>query len=431
MANVIVVGTQWGDEGKGKMVDLLAKDAHVVVRFQGGNNAGHTIVLKGQKIILHLIPSGIFYPGKKCIIGRGVVLDPGVLLEEIRQLEELGYFTQDTLLYISEATHLILPYHKEIDIGRERLRGKGKIGTTGRGIGPTYEDKAARSGIRFVDLLEESVFCDKLKANLEEKNFYLKNRLGVKPLEFQPIADQYLSFGEQLCRFACDDSLMLHEEMAKGSHILFEGAQGTFLDKDFGTYPYVTSSNTTAGGACTGAGIGPTEIDLVMGICKAYTTRVGAGPFPTELKEQLGLHLRERGGEYGATTGRPRRCGWLDMVLLRQAIRINGIASLAMTKIDVLQGLEVIKICVAYDLDGSRLDKVPDSLAQLARCRPVYEEMPGWKQEMNSKGGFDNLPRQLVDYVRRVEELAGVPVDILSLGADREETLVRRNPLIS
>ncbi|MBW2148322.1 MAG: adenylosuccinate synthase [Deltaproteobacteria bacterium] len=431
MANVIVVGTQWGDEGKGKVVDLLAKDAQVVVRFQGGNNAGHTIVLKDRKVILHLVPSGILHPGKKCIIGRGVVVDPGVLLEEIRQLRELGYFTLDTLLYISEAAHLILPYHREIDIGRERLLGKGKIGTTGRGIGPVYEDKAARSGIRFVDLLEESVFRDKLKANLEEKNFYLKHRLRAEPLEFQPIVDQYLSFGEELRAFACDESLTLYEEMAKGSHILFEGAQGMFLDQDFGTYPYVTSSNTTAGGACTGAGVGPTKIDLVMGICKAYTTRVGAGPFPTELEDELGLHLRQRGSEYGATTGRPRRCGWLDAVLLRQAVRVNGIGSLAMTKVDVLQGLDGIKICVAYECDGKRLETVPDSLLRLTRCRPIYEEMPSWNQEVHCKGGFDSLPPQLTNYVRRVEELAGVPVDIISLGADREETVVRRNPFIS
>ena len=430
MANVVIVGTQWGDEGKGKVVDRLAKDAQVVVRFNGGNNAGHTIVVKGQKIILHLIPSGILYPGKKCIIGRGVVVDPAVLLEEIRQLKDLGHFTQNTQLFISEAAHLILPYHVEIDTGRERLRGKGKIGTTGRGIGPVYEDKVARCGIRFIDLLEAPVFCDKLKANLEEKNFYIQHRLGGKPLEFQPMADQYLAYAEQLRGFACDDSLMLHEEMARGSHIMFEGAQGAFLDQDFGTYPYVTSSNTTAGASCTGAGLGPTKIDLVIGICKAYTTRVGGGPFPTELEDEMGLHLREKGGEYGSTTGRPRRCGWLDTVLLRQAIRINGISSLAMTKLDVLQGLDVIKICVGYNLDGKLIDTVPNSLSQFERCRPVYQQMPGWKQETRCDGGFDALPEELKDYVKQVEERAGLPVDILSLGAEREKTLVRRNPFV-
>ncbi|MDO9350944.1 MAG: adenylosuccinate synthase, partial [Deltaproteobacteria bacterium] len=343
MANIVIVGAQWGDEGKGKIVDLLTRYADIVVRFQGGNNAGHTIVLKGEKFVFHLIPSGILYENKQCVIGNGVVVDPAVLIEEINELKKRGYLKDDSQLMVSEEAHLILPYHRRIDIARDRVF---KIGTTGRGIGPAYEDKVARYGIRVVDLMDEEVFRKKLKANLLQKNAYLSEVLKEEGFELSEIFDEFLRFKKQLEKYVRNTSLILYDEIQKGKHILFEGAQGALLDLDHGTYPYVTASNTVAGNACAGSGIGPTMIDSVIGVAKAYTTRVGEGPFPTELKDQVGERIREKGGEYGATTGRPRRCGWFDAVVVNHAIRINGIQEVAITKLDVLNDFDKVKICV-------------------------------------------------------------------------------------
>ncbi|MGZ3568700.1 MAG: adenylosuccinate synthase, partial [Thermodesulfobacteriota bacterium] len=356
MANVVIVGAQWGDEGKGKIVDLLTQYADLVVRFQGGNNAGHTIVLKGEKFVVHLIPSGILYADKKCIIGNGVVLDPAVLIQEIDEIKKRGYFRDDSQLMISEETHLILPYHRRVDVAREKTF---KIGTTGRGIGPAYEDKVARCGIRVVDLIDEKVFREKLEANLIQKNIYLTQVLKEKGFEFSEIFDEYVQYKSRLEKYVKNTSLILHEEIEEGKHILFEGAQGAMLDLDHGTYPYVTASNTLAGNACAGSGIGPTMINRVIGIAKAYTTRVGEGPFPTELQDEIGEKIRQKGGEYGATTGRPRRCGWFDAVVANHSIRLNGIREMVITKLDVLNDFDTIKICVGYRVDGKIYYHVP------------------------------------------------------------------------
>ncbi|MDP2968331.1 MAG: adenylosuccinate synthase, partial [Deltaproteobacteria bacterium] len=355
MANIVIVGAQWGDEGKGKIVDLLTRYADIVVRFQGGNNAGHTIVLKGEKFVFHLIPSGILYENKQCVIGSGVVVDPAVLIEEVNELKKRGYLKDDSQLMVSEEAHLILPYHRRIDIARDRVF---KIGTTGRGIGPAYEDKVARYGIRVVDLMDEEVFRKKLKTNLLQKNAYLSEVLKEEGFELSEIFDEFLRFKKQLEKYVRNTSLILYDEIQKGKHILFEGAQGALLDLDHGTYPYVTASNTVAGNACAGSGIGPTMIDSVIGVAKAYTTRVGEGPFPTELKDQVGERIREKGGEYGATTGRPRRCGWFDAVVVNHAIRINGIQEVAITKLDVLNDFDKVKICVGYRVNGKVLHHV-------------------------------------------------------------------------
>jgi len=427
MASVVIVGAQWGDEGKGKIVDLLTQYADMVVRFQGGNNAGHTIVLKGEKFVLHLIPSGILYADKKCMIGNGVVLDPAVLLQEIAEIRRSGYFKEDSQLMISEETHLILPYHQKIDVARERIF---KIGTTGRGIGPAYEDKVARCGIRAVDLLDEKVFREKLEQALFQKNIYLVQILKEKPLEFSEIFDEYLGFKRQIEKYVKDTSLILYEEMKKGKHVLFEGAQGTLLDVDHGTYPYVTASNTVAGNACAGSGIGPTMINSVIGVAKAYTTRVGEGPFPTELKDELGEKLREKGGEYGATTGRPRRCGWFDAVVVKHSIRINGIKEMAMTKLDVLNDFERIKICVGYRLDGKVCHHVPSSLEMLKQCEPVYEELDGWRSEIKGARNFLDLPPNAQRYIRRIEELIHTKVTMISVGSERNETIEVTNPFL-
>ncbi len=429
MACVVVVGTQWGDEGKGKIVDLLTAQADVITRFQGGNNAGHTIIVQGEKFILHIIPSGIFHPEKTCLIGNGVVLDPEILLEkEIDGLKARGIEVKPGRLYISERTHLIMPYHKAIDHGREAKKGKTKIGTTGRGIGPCYEDKVARRGIKVGDLLDADLFAAKLQETLEEKNFYLKEYLGQKPLDYQEIYDRYLAFGERLAPFVTNVSVVLEEARRRGASILFEGAQGTQLDIDHGTYPYVTSSNTVAGNACCGAGLGPTAIDYVLGICKAYTTRVGGGPFPTELHDELGDHLRERGGEYGSTTGRPRRCGWLDGVVLKEAVRLNSLSGLAITKLDVLTGLERLKVCTGYRLDGQTISRLPANIKDVERLEPVYEELPGWEEDISNVREFEALPQATKDYIRWIEEFTGVPVVIVSVGPAREQTIVVRNP---
>ncbi len=427
MANIIIVGAQWGDEGKGKIVDLLTQYADMVVRFQGGNNAGHTIVLKGEKFVFHLIPSGILYENKKCMIGNGVVLDPEVLIGEMNDLKKRGYFSDDSQLMISEETHLILPYHWKIDIARERIF---KIGTTGRGIGPAYEDKVARCGIRMVDLLDEKIFRKKLEDNLIQKNIYLVQVLKEEGFEFSEIFDKYFHFKDQLEKYVKDTSMVLHEEIRRGKHILFEGAQGALLDLDHGTYPYVTASNTVAGNACTGSGIGPTMINSVIGVAKAYTTRVGEGPFPAELKDPLGEKIRERGGEYGSTTGRPRRCGWFDAVVVNHSIRINGIREVAITKLDVLNDFEKIKICVGYRLNGKVIHHIPSNLERLESCEPVYEELNGWETDIKGAKKFSNLPANAQRYIKRIEELIDSKITMISVGSERNETIEVKNPFL-
>ncbi|MDR3557078.1 MAG: adenylosuccinate synthase [Syntrophobacteraceae bacterium] len=428
MANVIVVGAQWGDEGKGKIVDLLSQQADCIVRFQGGNNAGHTLVVNGEKHIFHLVPSGILHKGKKCMIGNGVVLDPRVLLEEFDSLARAGLAVTPDNLLISLYTHVIMPYHQAIDLAREKKKGKTAIGTTGRGIGPCYEDKVGRNGIRVHDLLNPAIFSEKLTRNLEEKNFLLKNFLDDKPLDPAPILDEYLAYGERLRPFAGNVSLELQQAQQAGRNILFEGAQGTLLDIDHGTYPYVTSSNTVAGNACCGAGIGPTAIDSVIGVVKAYTTRVGGGPFPSELLDETGELMRSVGGEFGATTGRPRRCGWLDMVALKSSVRLNGLCGLAVTKLDVLSGIPVLKIAVSYNCRGRKLDFVPAELDDLENCEPVFEEFPGWTEDVGNVRTWSDLPENARKYLSAMEQLSGVPVQIVSVSPSREATIVVTNP---
>ncbi len=425
MANVVIVGAQWGDEGKGKIVDLLTQYADLVVRFQGGNNAGHTIVLKGEKFVFHLIPSGILYGDKKCIIGNGVVLDPAVLIEEIDEVKKRGYFKEDSQLMISEETHLILPYHRRIDVAREKTF---KIGTTGRGIGPAYEDKVVRCGIRMVDLLDEKVFREKLETNLIQKNIYLTQVLQEKGFEFSEIFDEYLHYKNRLEKYVKNTSLILYEEIQEGKHVLFEGAQGALLDLDHGTYPYVTASNTVAGNACAGSGIGPTMINAVIGIAKAYTTRVGEGPFPTELQDELGEKIRQRGGEYGATTGRPRRCGWFDAVVVNHSIRVNGIREIVITKLDVLNDFDTIKICVGYRVGGEVFDHVPSNFEILKNSEPVYEEMRGWKTEIQGARNFKDLPKNAQRYLKRIQKLIGTKIKMISVGSERDETVEIKNP---
>jgi adenylosuccinate synthase len=427
MANIVVVGAQWGDEGKGKIVDLLTQYADLVVRFQGGNNAGHTIVIKGEKFVFHLIPSGILYKDKKCIIGNGVVLDPAVLIEEIDQIKKRGYFTDDSQLMISEETHLILPYHRRIDVAREKIF---KIGTTGRGIGPAYEDKVARCGIRVVDLMDEKVFREKLEANLTQKNAYLTQMLKEEGFKFSEIFNEYLRFKNQLEKYVKNISLILYEEIKKGRNVLFEGAQGALLDLDHGTYPYVTASNTLAGNACVGSGIGPTMISAVIGVAKAYTTRVGEGPFPTELQDEVGEKIRERGGEYGATTGRPRRCGWFDAAVVNHSIRVNGIREMVITKLDVLNDFDTIKIGVGYRTDGKIFYHVPSDLEILKRSEPVYEELKGWKSEIRGARNFKDLPMNARRYLKRIEKLTGTKITMISVGSERDETAEVHNPFL-
>jgi adenylosuccinate synthase len=427
MANVVVVGTQWGDEGKGKIVDLLAEDADMVVRFQGGNNAGHTMVVEGEQFIFHLIPSGILQ-GKTCAIGNGVVVDPGVLLEELDRLDNRGITVDPDKFLISERAHVIMPYHKAVDAAREQFKGDKKIGTTGRGIGPAYEDKATRRGVRFVDLLDPEVFAEKVNTILDEKNFYLKNYLSADILDSDKIIDQYAAYTEKLAPYVTNISVAIDQAIKKGQQVLFEGAQGTHLDIDHGTYPYVTSSNTLAGNACCGAGVGPRQISDVIGIVKAYTTRVGMGPFPSELLDDIGDQIQEKGAEFGATTGRRRRCGWLDTVLLRNSVRLNGLSSVAITKLDVLGELESLKICTAYDYKGQQLDEFPASLDVLADCKPIYETLPGWPEDISGIKNFDELPQNVKNYLKRVEALIETPVSIVSVSPERDATMVLSNP---
>ncbi|HWP58669.1 MAG TPA: adenylosuccinate synthase [Candidatus Acidoferrales bacterium] len=428
MANVAVIGAQWGDEGKGKIVDLFAEDADVVVRFQGGNNAGHTLVVNGEKTVLHLIPSGALHANKLCVIANGVVVDPEVLLDEIQKLKQRGYLADDSLLQISEQAHVIMPYHKAIDLARERLRGKGKIGTTGRGIGPAYEDKVARTGIRFVDLLEERTFRKKLEYNIAEKNIYLKAILKEKTLDFEAIHKTYCEYREKLKRYVVNTELSLDRAMREGKKVLFEGAQGTLLDVDHGTYPFVTSSNTVTGGVCTGAGVGPQAIHQTIGISKAYTTRVGSGPFPTELTGPEGKKLKQDGDEYGATTGRPRRCGWFDAVGVRHAVRINGITGIALTKLDVLTGFSKIRICTAYRYKDRIFEEFPASQHVMEHAEPVYEEFAGWQEPISNARSFGDLPANAQRYVRRLEEILRTEMVVISVGPGREQTIMLKNP---
>jgi adenylosuccinate synthase len=428
MANVAIIGAQWGDEGKGKIVDLFTQDADIIVRFQGGNNAGHTLVVDGQKTVLHLVPSGALHADKFCVIGNGVVVDPEFLIEEIDALKRRGHLQDDSRLRISEQAHVIMPYHKLIDQARERLRGEGMIGTTGRGIGPAYEDKVARVGIRFVDLLEEDTFREKLERNIAEKNFYLKAILKENTLDFDAIHRSYGLFRERLKGYVENTGLLLDREVRAGKRVLFEGAQGTLLDVDHGTYPFVTSSSTITGGACSGSGIGPQHIQQVIGISKAYTTRVGSGPFPTELHGPDGETLRREGAEFGATTGRSRRCGWFDAVGVRHAVRTNGLTGLALTKLDVLTGFKQIPICTAYRYEGSTINEFPASSKIMQNAKPVYQEMNGWDSPLDAVRKFSDLPANAQKYVRRIEEVIGTEIILVSVGPGREQTILLKNP---
>jgi adenylosuccinate synthase len=427
VANIVIIGTQWGDEGKGKFVDLLAEYADIVVRFQGGNNAGHTMVVEGEQFISHLVPSGILQ-NKTCFIGNGLVVDPEVLIEELDYLNSKGIDVGPQKIKISERAHLIMPYHKQVDHAREKKKGDKKIGTTGRGIGPAYEDKATRRGVRFVDLLDADVFSDKVKTILDEKNFYLKNYLSADTLEADSILETYSRYAKRLAPHVSNVSVQLNQALKEGKQLLFEGAQGTHLDIDHGTYPFVTSSNTLAGNACCGAGIGPKEITDVIGVVKAYTTRVGHGPFPAELLDEIGDSIQKKGAEFGATTGRRRRCGWLDTVLVRNAVRLNGLSGIGITKLDVLGGLASLKICTSYDYKGEILYDFPANLNVLAECKPIYETLPGWTEEISHIRKFEDLPENTCNYLKRVEELVETPIDIISIGPGREETIVLKNP---
>jgi adenylosuccinate synthase len=428
MPNVVVVGAQWGDEGKGKIVDLLTSYADVVVRFQGGNNAGHTLVVGGEKTVLHLIPAGILHPGKSCVIGNGVVLDPAVFVMEIDRLKQKGFLKDDGQLVVSLDAHVIMPWHKAIDIAREAAAGAGKIGTTGRGIGPTYEDKVARRGLRVRDLLDEARLARKVKERVQQAREELKRLGAPAELDEAAIVREHAALGKRLAVYAKDVSLWLHRALKDGKQLLFEGAQGTMLDVDHGTYPFVTSSNTVAGNAVVGCGLGPRAVDYVLGITKAYSTRVGGGPYPTELKDETGERLRKIGNEFGATTGRPRRTGWLDMLALRYAARVNGLDGIAITKLDVLTGFETLKIAVGYRIDGKVVDEMPSDPELLERAEAVYEELPGFTEKVDGLRDFEAFPKNARAYVRRVEELSGVKVMGLSVGADRGETIVLHNP---
>ena len=425
--NVVVIGTQWGDEGKGKLVDLLTDRAAAVVRFQGGHNAGHTLVIGEQKTILHLIPSGILREQVECLIGNGVVLSPTALLDEMDILETAGISVRQRLR-ISEACPLILPVHIGLDQAREIKRGNKAIGTTGRGIGPAYEDKVARRGLRAGDLLTPELFAEKLAEMLEYHNFILQHYYSAESFDLNQLYDQAMAQGEQLKPMLTDVAHVLHQLDDAGQNILFEGAQGALLDIDHGTYPYVTSSNTTAGGAASGSGMGPRDLDYVLGITKAYTTRVGGGPFPTELNDKIGQYLGEKGCEFGATTGRQRRCGWFDAVSMRRSARLNSLTGMCLTKLDVLDGLETIGICTGYRLDGKIVDTPPIGAENFERCEPVIEEMPGWSDPTAGLKSMEQFPPNAQAYIHRLEELVGVPVDILSTGPERTETIILRHP---
>ena len=427
MSAFIVLGAQWGDEGKGKMTDYLAEGANVVVRYQGGNNAGHTVEVGEKQYKLHLIPSGILHDEKLNVIGNGVVVDPKAFFTEIDYLKEEGVKVTPEKLIVSDRAHVIMPYHKVLDKLKEKARGKNDIGTTGKGIGPCYTDKFERCGIRVCDLIDKEVFKEKLKDNIEMKNKYIVNVLGGEPLSFEEIYEEYSKYGEKLKHFVKDTSVRVYNEIKEDKTVLFEGAQGMLLDIDYGTYPYVTSSNTTAGGVANGVGIGPNMITNAVGIAKAYTTRVGKGPFPTELEDETGEWIREKGHEYGVTTGRSRRCGWLYLVILKTSVRVSGLTSLAVTKIDTLAGLEKVKMCVGYKFNDEIIDYFPASLEDLAKCEPIYEELEGWTEDITSVERFEDLPENAKKYVAKIEELIGVSVDMVSVGPNRAQTIVRRN----
>jgi adenylosuccinate synthase len=426
--SVVVVGLQWGDEGKGKIVDILSSEADAVVRFQGGHNAGHTLVVDGEQTVLHLIPSGALHSGTVCVIGGGVVVDPSALVEELAGLRKRGFLLEADRLLVSREAHLILPYHKAIDQARERRRGKGKIGTTGRGIGPAYEDKVARIGLRMVDLLDEKHLRDRLRSVLEEKNEYLSAMLDESALAYDAMADDLVATAAVLRDHIRDTSRYVCEVLESGSKVLFEGAQGLMLDVDLGTYPFVTSSNTGSGAVCSGAGVPPKLIRHVVGISKAYTTRVGSGPFPTELEDEMGERLRAEGGEFGATTGRPRRCGWFDAVVVGRGARVSGADSIALTKLDVLTGLSEIDVCTGYRLDGADIDDLPALADDLNRVEPVYETLAGWDEDITGARSIDDLPATARAYIDRLSELIGVPVGIVSVGPGRDQTIEVSDP---
>lgn len=425
MSSVVVVGAQWGDEGKGKITDFLSENAEVVARYQGGNNAGHTIVFNGETYKLHLIPSGIFNKEKICVIGNGMVVDPKALVEELSYLHNKGVETDN--LRISNRAHVILPYHLKLDVVEEESKGENKIGTTKKGIGPAYMDKAARVGIRMADLLDREVFEEKLARNLAEKNRLFEKVYEVEGFKVEDILDEYYEYGQQVAKYVCDTSVVLNDALDEGRRVLFEGAQGVMLDIDQGTYPFVTSSNPVAGGVTIGSGVGPTKITHVVGVCKAYTTRVGDGPFPTELHDEIGHQIREVGREYGTTTGRPRRVGWFDSVVVRHARRVSGMTDLSLNSIDVLTGLETVKICVAYRYKGEVMDEFPASLKVLSECEAVYEELPGWTEDITGVRNLADLPVNARHYIERVSQLTGIPLSTFSVGPDRVQTNVVRN----
>ncbi|MBX7255661.1 MAG: adenylosuccinate synthase [Candidatus Hydrogenedentes bacterium] len=427
MAGYVIVGMQWGDEGKGKIVDFLTENADMVVRHQGGNNAGHTVVVNGKKTILHLIPSGILHPGKVCVIGNGTVLDPEVVCRELDNLASSGC-SYEGRLFISSGAHVILPYHKLLDAAQEKFRGSQKIGTTGRGIGPTYADKADRFGIRFADFVDPEIFRKKLTEALVYKNALLQNTFNEQPLDAEQVFAQYSVYAERLRPFVIDAVTLVHETLGAKKRVVFEGAQGSMLDIDHGTFPYVTSSTTLAGGVCAGAGVGPRDVKGVIGIVKAYSTRVGEGPFPTEQLNETGELLRARGQEFGATTGRPRRCGWLDCVQLKRAVMLNGTTNVVITKPDVLSTLNPLRICTAYEIDGQRTTVFPSQVTVLAKVKPVYEELPGWTEDISQCRTWDALPENAKRYFRRIEELIGVPISLISVGPGRDETIAHRDP---
>ncbi len=428
MGNLVVIGAQWGDEGKGKIVDILARDADVVVRYQGGSNAGHTVINSRDTFVFHLIPSGILYRGTLCVIGNGVVVDPAALIEEMDRLQSKGVRIGRNFA-ISQRAHLILPYHKAIDKASEQSKGVRRIGTTGRGIGPSYADKMARIGIRMGDLLNPPLFKKKLEENLVEINWLLERLHKVETFQLEKVFVQYMGYADRLKGYIADTTTMLNKTIEAGRTVLFEGAQGTHLDVDFGTYPYVTSSSAAAGGACTGTGVGPTKIDAVMGVAKAYTTRVGSGPFPTELSDEVGGGLQERGKEFGSTTGRPRRCGWFDGVILRHATQVNGLTSLAVTKLDVLDGCKELKLCTGYRYNGKVLRDMPADLQVLTESQPIYETMKGWTASTTGATKYRQLPAEAKRYLDRIEQLAGCPIDMISTGSKRDQTIVLCNPL--
>ena len=429
MSSFVVLGAQWGDEGKGKMTDYLAEEAEVIVRFQGGNNAGHTVEVGEKQYKLHLIPSGILYDDKLNIIGNGVVVDPKALFEEIDYLQGEGVSVTPNKLIISDRAHVIMPYHKILDKLKEKARGKNDIGTTGKGIGPCYTDKFERCGIRICDLIDREVFEDKLRQNIESKNKYIVNVLNGEELNYDEILNEYLTLAERLRPYVQDTSVRLYNEIKEDKTVLFEGAQGMLLDIDYGTYPYVTSSNTTACGVASGAGIGPNMVTNAVGIAKAYTTRVGKGPFPTELDNEIGEWIREKGHEYGVTTGRSRRCGWLDAVILKTTVRVSGLTSLCVTKIDTLAGLEKLKICVGYKFNDTVIDYFPASLKDLEKCEPIYEEFEGWGDEVASARSYDELPENAKKYLKRIEELTDTKISIIGVGPRRDQTIRVREEL--